>query len=506
MFFVIAALLTWGCSQKSTPPDEIVVGISSEPVTLDPRFATDAYGMRISHLIFNALVQVGPNLEVAPDAARSWTFKNNVYTFELYPGLRFQNGRSLTPEDLIFSYEQFRAHNSPFASSFDRVEKFEARENGDHLEVTIKMKQFVAGFLGGDLPVLKILPKKEIAEFPAKLIGTGSFRLLSKTDADIELAAVKDHAIESPKIARVDFKVVHDDFTRFQKMIKGELDVVFNDLSNDKIHRFEERPKEFRVYRVPSASMSYLLVNMHDPLLSKREVREAVSQAIHRSEIIRYKLNGMAKETTSILPLMHPYFNSELRNPDYDPAQAKRTIERLGLTGRSLALKCSNNPDVADRSKVIAYELSKIGLNVDLETYEWGKFYEDVKKGNFQLASMKWVGISDPDIYRSAFNSREKPPGGRNRGNYSNSTVDELTEKALTLEPDQERKAAYLKIQKIVLEDYAFIPLWTDLQVTVMKKNIDGFEPSVPGDYQILTRMEKRNALDSHVSAAVTTN
>lgn len=503
MFFPTLVSLA-GCTHKTTSPNEIVVGISAEPVSLDPRYATDAYSMRIADLIFSSLVKIGPHLEVVPDAAKTWSFKDNVYTFDLFPGLRFHNGRPVTPDDLKFSFEQFSDKNSLFSSSFNEVGKLEAETVGDHLRVRITMKHFVANFLGADLPVFKILPREEIAGFPARLIGTGSFRFVSRTDSEVHLEAVKDHPFEAPKTSTVVFKVVHDDFTRYQKLLKGELDVVFNDITTDKVRVFEQRPEDFNVYRFPSASMTYILMNMRDPTLQNRDLRRALSQSIHRSEIIQYKMAGMAKETTSILPPVHPMYNAEIKNPAYDVAAAQRTIESLGLKGHRLTIKSSNNPGVMDNSKVLAYQMSQSGLDVELETFEWGKFYDDVKKGNFQLATMKWIGISDPDIYRQAFNSKEKAPGGRNRSNYNNPIIDELTEKAIQTENEETRRDLYEKIQKIVLEDYAFIPLWAELQVVVTKKSITGFQPHMTGKFDILTKLTKEK-IDSRMGAQLTT-
>ncbi len=488
---VTAILLCSGCTKRLTAPDELVLGIASQPLTLDPRYATDAYGMRIDHLIFNSLTRIGPHLEVAPDAARSWTYKNGVYTLQLTPGLKFHNGRPVTPEDLQFSFEQYSSKSSPFASSFDEVGQFDAFKEGDHLVVRIKMKKFVADFLGADLPVLKILPKMETSEFPQKLVGTGSFRFVSKTDSEIVLAAVKEHAIATPLIPNVVIKVVHDDFTRFQKLMKGELDAVLNDLAPDKVRAFENKPAEFNVYRFPSASMSYLLVNMKDPALSNLKLKKALSQALNRPEIVKYKLEGLGEEATSILTKQHPYFNSELKNPPYDPAAAKKAVQELGFEGHKLAFKSSSTPSAVDNSRVIAYEFSRAGLDVDIQSFEWGKFYDDVKKGNFQLAIMKWVGVSDPDIYRSAFHSQEKPPSGRNRGGYENKELDPLLEQAVTAENEAQRRNLYLKIQKIVFDDYAIIPLWYEMQVAVTRKNVRGFEPSIPGDYDTLIKMSK---------------
>jgi peptide/nickel transport system substrate-binding protein len=491
---LLFALSLANCTRTRTAPDELVLGLGAEPSSLDPRFASDAYGMRIVGLIFDSLVRIGPNLQVEPSVAKSWNYKNLTYTLDLVPGLKFHNGRSVTPEDLIFSYQQFSSPKSVFSSSFNEVEKFEAAAIGDHLRITIKMKKFVANFLGADLAVYKILPKQETAEFPKKLIGTGPFQYVAKEDNEIVLERFDSHPLHVPKMKKLVFKIVHDDFTRYQKLMRGELDMCLNEIAIDKVPMFEKAPDRFLVYRYPSASMSYVLINLQDPILKSLEVRKALSQAINRPEIIRYKLEGLGIEATSILSKAHPDFNAELKNPAYDLATAQATIQKLGLKGKKLIFKSSNSPAAIDNSKVLSYQLSQTGLDVEFQSFEWGKFYDDVKRGNFQLASMKWVGISDADIYRNAFDSREKPPGGRNRGHYSNPLVDAVVEKAMVTESEEIRKKLYLQAQKLVFDDYAILPLWYEVQVAIMKKGITGFEPSITGDYSTLVNVEKSTA------------
>jgi len=489
LIFVAIALLA--CTRARTASDELVMGLSAQPSSLDPRYASDAYGMRIVQLVFDSLVRVGPKLEIKPGVAKTWSYSGLTYTFELVPGLKFHNGRDVTPEDLIFSFEQFSAPSSSFASSFNEVEKFQAIKNGDHLQVKIKMKKFVANFLGADLAVYKILPKQEIAGFPQKLIGSGPFQYSGKNDNEIVLTRFERHPVHVPKMPKLVIKVVRDDFTRYQKLMRGELDICLNEIAIDKVPMFEKKSDKFSVTRFPTASMSYVLINMQDATLKQKELRQALSQAINRPEIIRYKLEGLGEEATSVLPMVHPYFNHDLLEPKYDLAAAKAVIEKLGLKGQHLILKSSNNPGAIDNARVIAYQLSQTGLDVELQSFEWGKYYDDIKRGNFQLALMKWVGISDPDIYRAAFHSKEKPPGGRNRGHYANPEVDEVVEKAVNTENETERRALYLKAQKLVFDDVATLPLWYEVQVAIMKKDIEGFEPSIMGDYDTLVNVVK---------------
>ncbi|NJL24204.1 MAG: hypothetical protein HC902_02815 [Calothrix sp. SM1_5_4] len=128
---------------------------------------------------------------------------------------------------------------------------------------------------------------------------------------------------------------------------------------------------------------------------------------------------------------------------------------------------------------------------MNLESYEWGTFYDDVKKGRFQIATMKWVGIADPDIYRAAFHSREKPPGGRNRGGFENPTLDRLLDSAEREGDPRRRRELFNQAQRIVQEDFAIIPLWYDEQVAVARKNILDYRPSITSDFKPFADIRK---------------
>jgi ABC-type transport system substrate-binding protein len=105
---------------------------------------------------------------------------------------------------------------------------------------------------------------------------------------------------------------------------------------------------------------------------------------------------------------------------------------------------------------------------------------------------MKWVGTTDPDIYRSAFHSKEKPPGGKNRGSYVNAELDQLVEKGLLIEDHAKRVSHYKKVQRMIYEDLAIIPLWYEFEVAVVSPKVEGYSPSKNGDYSALTKLRKK--------------
>lgn len=443
--------------------------------------------MRLCNLIFQSLVRLGPGLEIEGDAAESWSYKNKTYTFKLKSDLYFQNGRQIKPEDILFSFDEFRSKRSPFSSAFKPIQNVSVNQTKNHMTVSIEVDQYSSKFLSSDLPVIKILPKDEVTkeDFSSLPIGSGPLMIKSFDSQNITLERVKKTG--DGFFNRFKFKVIKDDFTRSQKLLKGEVDIAIAELPADIVKRLEEKEQsKVQIKTYSGLSMTYLLVNLKDPELKRIEVRKAISQAINRKEMIKYKLLGLGEEATSILTPTNPFFNSSLKNPKHDLEAARKTLGTID----HLSLKTSSNPSAVDHGKVLAYQLRKTGVDVQLQSYEWGTFYNDIKTGNFQLATMKWIGAFDPDIYRIAFHSSELPPG-RNRSHYINPKVDELTEEAFRIESEKTRKETYQKIQKIIFDDYAIIPLWYETQAVVMNKSLTNFETSTLSDYYGLLKVKK---------------
>ena len=496
ILILFSTLLLWSCTKKpASDPNTLIVALGSQPSSLDPRFATDANGMRISGLLFNSLVKIGPKLRVVGAAAKTWTYNNHVYTFQLQPKLSFANGRPVTPDDILFSFEQYRLDNNPFHSALELVTKVEANNGDQGLEVKIHLKEYSAKLLTSDLPAVKILPKQETLEagpdFAKKLIGTGSFAFAGQSANEIRLKARKDHPFAAPQISGVVFKIIRDDFTRFQKTMKGSIDIAQAEIPLSKVAAFEKSPEKFEIFKYPGLSMSYILVNLRDPLLKNLELRQALAHGLQRQEIIKYKLEGLAQEATAIITPNNPFHNSTLMNLPFDLEKGKALIEKNQASGKTLILKTSNSQAAVENGKVLANQLSKLGLTVELQSYEWGTFYDDVRKGNFQLATMRWVGALDPDIYRIALHSSEIPPG-RNRGQYVNPILDKLLEQGLRIRVESKRIDHYKKVQEIVLEDLPIIPLWYDGQVAIVNKRVQHYTPSLNGDFSPFVYVTKQ--------------
>src|SRR5438093_30500 len=147
-----------------------------------------------------------------------------------------------------------------------------------------------------------------------------------------------------------------------------------------------------------------------------------------------------------------------------------------------LVYKTSAQPVRRRLAEAVQAELGAVGIAVDVRVYEWGTLYADVRSGNFELASLAWVGVTDPDLYYLAFHSTMVPPAGYNRGAYVSRVTDRLTRAGRqTFEPAR-RRAIYARVQRRLAHDLPVVPLWWEDRVVVQPRRLHGFEPSPSGD------------------------
>jgi len=148
----------------------------------------------------------------------------------------------------------------------------------------------------------------------------------------------------------------------------------------------------------------------------------------------------------------------------------------------NVEFKVSQNKQSRKLAEIIQAQWAKIGVKVNLQSLEWGTFYEDIVNGNFQTYVLSWVGVTDPDIYHSIFHSNSIPPNGRNRGYYINPEMDRLLDLA-RVELDQTTRAdLYRQVQTLIDDELPYVSLWHKHNIAVMKKDLKGFNMFPAGD------------------------
>jgi len=494
---IMLVALAAGCGgAPARDRNVVIVAIRTPPNNFDPRQGNDETSQRVGQLVFSSLMDVGPDLRVVPRLATRLDNPDPLtYVAHLRRGVKFHDGHELTAKDVVYTYASFLdpSYISPFKGAFRVLQSVRAL---DDYTVEFRLKEPFAAFpaqLAGVPPIVPEGSSDSMRTFP---IGTGPYRFVSAQEDVVTLAAFEGYFDGRPNNAGIVLKVVPDDTMRGLELRKGSVDVVVNDLPPDMVHQFETAGS-FVVTRDPGLDFSYLGFNMRDPVVQDKRVRHAIGYAINRDAIVTYLRRGLARPAVGLVPPQAWAFQPDVRTFPFDPARAKALLDEAGYRDPDgdgpqprlrLSLKISTNEETRLQSTVIQQDLRRVGIDLDLRSYEFATFYADVLKGDFQIFSLQWVGgaLADPDIIRRVFHSAQVPPAGFNRGYYKNPDVDRLIDEASAALSEDERRAKYSRAQQLIAEDAPYIPIWNRVNAIIAQPGFSGLHLSLTGDFQSL--------------------
>jgi len=496
LFFSISA----GCrsSHREIPANFLVIGIEANPSQLDPRYATDANGVRIGNLIYNSLLRTDAHMRLQPELARSWRrIDKQTYQFDLRPNVKFHDGRPLTAADVKYTFESILdpANRSPKRALLKPLATIELA--GPHrLRFHLRaphapfVEQFTLGIVPQGSPPDSRPPP-----------GSGPFMLKSiESGEKITLKANPRYWEHPPALGGVVFKIVPDAMVRALEFKQGAVDFMQNDLEPDMLPWLKSIA-DAQVSAHQGTTFQYLGINLTHPILRQLKVRQALAHAIDRESIIHHLLRDAAVAANGLISPLNEAYDDNVRVWSYDPAKAKQLLDQAGFPDPDgdgpmprfrLSYK-TTNIDLRRRiAEALKEQLLQVGIELEIRSYEWGTFFSDVKKGNFHLYSLAWVGVGDPDIQYQIFHSASVPPNGDNRGHYANPEVDRLLDQGrITLEASA-RKRIYGAAQRLIAEDLPYVPLWWQKNVIVKRTNIRGFVPYPDGDLISLKNVSLR--------------
>ena len=256
-----------------------------------------------------------------------------------------------------------------------------------------------------------------------------------------------------------------------------------------------------QIVEAPGTDYAYVGVNLRDPILSDRRVRQAIGYAIDRDAIVTYLRRGLAQPAVGVVPAISwafapSRFSSRTIRRVRGHCSTKPAIAIPTATDPRRAcactLKVSTNEFYRLQGAVIQQDLREVGIDLDVRSYEFATLSKDVARGNFQLVTLQWVGISDPDMLRRVFHSKQMPPVGFNRGFYSNPDVDRLIDEATKTRTTDARGRLYREVQQLVAEDAPYISLWYKTNVAVGQPELTGIRLTPLAEFTFLKDVARR--------------
>jgi peptide/nickel transport system substrate-binding protein len=236
------------------------------------------------------------------------------------------------------------------------------------------------------------------------------------------------------------------------------------------------------------------------------KVRQAIAYAIDRESLIKNLILSLAKIAHSIIP-EESWAYSTGQVYSYDPAKAKQLLDEAGFRDpdgdgprmrfeKPIVYKLSGS-SIGGRqyAGVIQNSLKEIGIPVEIQTPEQNTLFDELRRGNFQIAYSQWVGGNqDPIFYKDLFATSEIPTQtrpSRNRSRYSNPELDKLLEEAVNTFDRAKARELYVKVQDIISRDVPIIPLWYESNIVIAKKNVQNIQVNASGDWDFVRNLSR---------------
>ncbi len=462
------------------------MAIEQVPTTVDPRYASQSYETKLSRLVAVGLTAVDtPTLAPRLELASAMTQVDDLtWDVTVRDDARFSDGTPVTAADVAGTYalvldpDSDSVYAKNFQERFSSVEPLDQRTARFHLKG--KLATFASDLEFGIIAVDRGKPRG------GRVVGAGPYRLVSLDSRQATLVANPRYHGGAPATPRLVLKFVRDNAARVLMLVAGSADLLQNSVRVDLVADLDAR-RNVEVQAAPSAILTYLLINNEDPVLRDVRVRQALAYAIDREAIIEAAYGGYAKLATGLLAPFHWAYHGEVDRYAYDPARAAALLDEAGLRDPdgdgprprvALVYKTSSDGFRVTVARIIAAQLARVGIAVEVRSFEFATFFADVKKGNYQIATLQ-TDIAEPDYHYTFFHSEripnEKQPDANNRWRYRNPTVDRLSAAGRSETDPAARKAIYAELQAIIAREVPIVPLWHEDNVVLHHSEVEGY-------------------------------
>jgi peptide/nickel transport system substrate-binding protein len=473
--------------------DWLVQRLSAEPATLNPITATDVYEGAVNGYIYESLLERdNRTLNLVPLLAESWKASEDKlsYDFTLRPGLKWQDGKPLTSEDVLFTFEKVKdpgvdaPHLRSYYKDLEKVAALDDRRiRFTFSEPYFKSLEMISG--------MNILPKHifSVGDFnthPAgrSPVGSGPY-LFEKWDTgkEIVLKRNEDYWGKKPFLERIHYKIITDDTVALQVFKRGELDFMgltpIQWVRQTKTAKFRQAADKHRYY-LPG--YSYIGWNMRKPYFSDKRVRRAMTMLVDRESILENIQYGFGRVVTGNFFYESPDYDISFEPWPFDPEGAAKLLDEAEWTDTDgdgvrdkdgvpfrFEFSISSGSQLAEKlSTILKEELSKVGIEMTIRPLEWALFTKTLDDRTYDAVTLGWRLPVEADPYQVWHSSQSGQ--GSNFVGFENVEADSIIEKARTTFEKEERMEMYRRFHRIMHEEQPYTFLFVNESLVAVDK------------------------------------
>ncbi len=464
--------------------------------------------------IFNKLVEFERGeTTIIPGLAETWDISDDglVYTFHLRKGVKFHTIKGFTPtrdfnaDDVVFSfmrqldkdhpYHKISGGNYEYFSGMGMPDLIEKIEKVDDYTVKFVLKKPEAPMLANLAMDFASIMSAEYADkmmaagtpetFDQEPVGTGPFQLVAyQKDAVIRYKANPDYYEGKAPIDDLVFAITPDASVRYQKLKAGECHVM--PYPNPADLAAMAKDPDVNLMQKEGLNVGYLAYNTMMAPFDNPKVRKALNMAMNKKAIIEAVYQGAGTVAKNPIPPTIWSYNDAVVDDPYDPVAAKKMLDEAGVKDLSMKVwampvQRPYNPNGKRMAELIQADFAKVGVNVEIVSYEWGEYLKrsgDVKRDGAVL--LGWTGDNgDPDNFLATLLGCAGV-GGNNRANWCYQPFEDLIQKAKIVSDIGERTKLYEEAQ-VVFKDQdpwatiAHSVVYEPLRTEVVNYKIDPF-------------------------------
>jgi peptide/nickel transport system substrate-binding protein len=468
----------------------IVFAIGGDPAVLNPIYGNDRVTMTINNALFAPLyVLEGDKADcfLAESITPSADFL--TYTLKLKKDLTWHDAKPITADDVIFTMEKIldKNQNTFLRDSFVFNEKPVVMNKVDDLTVDFKLPEVSMAFLASLSQVLP-MPKhvfeneKDIAKSSKNEapVGSGPFKFKEwKKGESVTLERFDAYVRGKAHLDTVVYRVIADANSSNIALQNGEIAAKY--IVAKDVEKYSKDPK-FNVVTYDEGMLNHMVFKFNNPSIAKKEVRQAISYAINKDELVKvaYTSSEYAQTASSIFTPNTLYYTNEVEKLSYNVEKSKELLAKSGEKNVSLKLGyMSGNPQLESQALVIQQNLKDIGITLNLLPMERGAFYKklfDTKNKDFDLAFNGYVMGTEPDSYKGVFMTA----ASNNVSGYTNKEVDALWNSGAVEKDSAKRQEIYKQIQVKIAQDAVVFPIVYPKSLVAIDKKYGGTAEAKP--------------------------
>lgn len=458
----------------------VTIAFGVDPFSLNPQEDATTWITSIHLALFDPLLIMNDKMEVEPGLAMSWkAISSKVWEFKLRQGVKFHDGSELTAEDVKFTFDRI-ADEKLNSVWWSRMRWLVETKVIDRYTVRIRTEPAYAPALRGLTYMAPIMPKGAFERLGAQRfsqapVGSGPYKFVEWVKNDrVVLEANPQYWGGRPKVDRLIYRTIPDEFTRIAELRTGGVDIATN-LSPSRADELRNNPNVM-VATTRSLRILFLGINMKKRPFDDVRVRRALNHAVNVNELIKSVLNGHAYRNHSPIPgLAFGYSEEGLVKYEYDPAKARQLLREAGVApGTTVVLEAPRGRYLADKeiAEATAGYLEAVGLKVDLRVQEWGTFWPRYLGQKMEGIYMVGCGAASADADQCLDLHLHTASRGAWYG-QGYRDLDAMIVLAKSNPTPQVRKQLYARIQKAVTEHAPWIFLFDFEDVYGVRRGVN---------------------------------